>query len=103
MKRDIWPHISDSGNGDVQISNSNANAQVHIYQSGGKPACNVLSASVDLENLDIHVNGGPSWLYNLLIGLFKGDIKNAITGALQNAITNGINQGWIYRIFVGFT
>lgn len=99
-REDMWPHISDSGNGDVAISQSNADVQIHIFDSGRRPACNVISSSVSLNNFDVHVNGGPSWLYNFLIGLFKGDIKNAVTGALQNAIQNGVNDA-LNKLFQG--
>jgi lipopolysaccharide-binding protein len=46
-----------------------------------------------LNGFNVHVNGGPSWLYNFLISIFEGNIRNAVVQALENGIKTGIDNG----------
>jgi len=54
---------------------------------------NTIGDSVSVGNLNIHLHGGASWLYQIFVNVFSGQIKNAIGNALQNAISTNINNG----------
>jgi len=91
-RKKSWPHVSDHGSADVDVSLSAA-VEIQITTSNGRPVLNVLQDSVNIGELKIHLHGGASWLYQLFINIFSGDIKKAITKALTDAITQNIDKG----------
>jgi len=58
----------------------------------GEPACNVINCVVSISGFDIKIHGGASWLYNLFVDVFSGQIKDAVQNALQTEIQNEIND-----------
>jgi len=88
----IWPHVPyGSGTADVTISQSGGQVGISAGESTGHPVLRVDSCSISLNKLDITIHGSIlSWLYDLIIDLFKGSIKSAIQNAIKDQLTNGI-------------
>jgi len=64
-----------------------------ITTTNGRPVLTVASDSVSVNELNIHLHGGASWLYQIFVNIFSHDIKNAIAKALTQAITQNVDQG----------
>lgn len=92
-REDSWPHVSDSGTADVSGSSITIGVTIAIGEASGRPTATAASCSVDIGSLDITLHGGASWLYNLFINLFAGQIKSATESQLQTAIPQNINTG----------
>jgi hypothetical protein len=71
----------------------NITVTVQITAASGKPVVTVTNANVNIENIDIKLHGGASWLYNFFIGILKGTIVHAIDTALSNAVTTNVDNG----------
>lgn len=88
-----WPHTSDSGNADGSTSGSSVQATVHISLQNGKPVLSTASTTVNLNNFNINVHSGwTEWLYDLLISLFNGSIRDSIKSSLRDSIRDAINK-----------
>jgi len=94
-RENVWPHLPQgSGTADVDA------AQVHIGVAlvTGITADNKLTAKVgniaaDLRSVNIKTHGSLlSWLYNIIIDLFKNSLKNAAERALHDSLTTLINE-----------
>lgn len=92
-RENSWPHVSDSGSADIDVSGVTASVNMAGTNSGGHPQVSVISDSVNVGDLDIHLHGGASWLYGIFVSVFKGQIKDAINKALTSAISSNINNG----------
>jgi len=91
-REENWPHVSGSGTADVSMSDFDITITVTLGEVTGKATVSSLVASVDVNNLSITVHGGPSWLYNLFIDIFKSYIESAANTAIANAIENEKSQ-----------
>jgi len=88
-----WPHISDHGSADIAISQVSIVADIGFGANGaGEPTCNVLASAVGIGHFDIHLHGGASWLYNIIVDLFKSNIQHSIADGIRNAINGAINN-----------
>jgi len=88
-----WPHISDSGTATVAASSTTIDVTIAIGEAAGRPTATATGCTVSIGNLAINLQGGASWLYNLFISLFAGQITSATESALQSAIPTSINTG----------
>ena len=59
---------SDSGTGDVYISNTDINADIKIVNMAGRAHLNTEGASVNIGGFKLDLHGGASWLYDLFLG-----------------------------------
>jgi len=86
------PKVSDSGHG--RISSSSTDVAVSVALGGdtttGRPKATITQCKVAINNLDISLSGGASWLYNVLISLFKGSIENAISKTICKDVSDSI-------------
>jgi len=83
----IWPHPSDHGTADCSASGVNVNLALEIETtSKGQLAVKVTSSGAHIGNLDIHLHGGASWLYQIFIDIFGPLIKLAVQKELQTVL-----------------
>jgi len=88
-----WPHVSDSGNGEGSTSRSSGRISIQIgTDATGRPTAKISQVDFDLSDLDIHLSGGASWLYNAIISLFHGKIVDALEGALRDTLTGDVQK-----------
>jgi len=90
-KEKSFPHISDSGSADVDVVGTEINLDLIFGVANARPKVTVNSISVKIGNVNIHLHGGASWLYDLFIGLLKGVIIGAAEKALDTALSNAID------------
>merc|ERR1711871_587125 len=60
--------------------------------NSGTMSCSALSSTCSFGSFNIHFDHGASWLYNLLIDLFKGSVGKAIDNAVKSALTSAIDS-----------
>lgn len=86
-----WPHLPD-GSGSLDASaggSTSASAIVDVAIVDGKVHLDVNKIGVNIDNFDVSIHGSMfSWLYDLIVDAFKGDIKNDISNAAQGAVKN---------------
>lgn len=87
-----WPHVSDHGTVSVKASGGSLDLAMSLTSVAGKPHLNVVSSSVDMSSFDIHFSGKVSWLYNFIVGLFKGTLKKAVDSAVNKEVSTVIND-----------
>jgi len=88
-----WPHISDSGSADISVSGTSISVTLTTGEKGGHPTAVSSACSVKIGGFDISLHGGASWLYDLFIGLFSGQLKDTVTNQLQSQIPSAVNKG----------
>jgi len=101
---------SGGGSGDIDISDTNADAVVEVTESKGKPVVGIESSNVTLGKLDIKFGNDPlGYIANFLISLFKQkltgtleqEINKAIKNSGQKAIDKALSTLPIYISFGG--
>lgn len=98
-RRVHWPHTSDHGSVKIHPKTGSLGASIAFSVVNQRPHTKALAESADFDNFDIHFSGHwDSWLYNLIIKLFKGKIKDklqdSISAALQKAIDVSLNNNF---------
>lgn len=63
-----------------------------LGEQNGHPTIVAVNPSVTLNNFKIKDHGGASWLYNLLLGLFKGAIRKQAQQGIEHAVVTTVNQ-----------
>ncbi|GAB5355098.1 hypothetical protein AAMO2058_000176700 [Amorphochlora amoebiformis] len=73
IREKMWPHVESSGSADFSFSGSSVSAQVAF-------------------DLKVNVHGSAlSKLYNLIIRVFKGPIRNILDNTISDAVKNVVN------------
>jgi lipopolysaccharide-binding protein len=91
-KRHGWPHVSDHGSADVKMTINLSLLIAITVGADGKPVVTVPSSSADVTHFDLKLHGGASWLYNIFIKVFKGDIRKSITKAIENNMSKAVTE-----------
>lgn len=88
-----WPHISSSGNADVDITGSSISMLLTTGVTvDGEPQLYAQNVDVNFQNMDIHVHGSSlSWLYDLIAALAKSTIKKEAANAVATNMKQLIN------------
>ncbi|KAJ1290150.1 hypothetical protein BS78_02G221200 [Paspalum vaginatum] len=81
--------ISDSGNASVQVEGMEVGVSMGMKNQNGSLKLSVMECGCYMEDLDITLNGGASWFYQVFIDSFSNHIRSAV----ENAITNKIMEG----------
>merc|ERR1711916_149695 len=90
-RENSWPHVSDSGSADVSISGTTFAVNLAVGEADGEPTVSVTSNSCTIGSLSIKLHGGASWLYNLFVSVFSGQIKSSVESALNAAVKSAID------------
>eukprot|EP00708_Paratrimastix_pyriformis_P002928 GAFH01001690.1.p1 GENE.GAFH01001690.1~~GAFH01001690.1.p1 ORF type:complete len:490 (-),score=134.42 GAFH01001690.1:12-1343(-) len=83
---------SDSGSADVTIRNTNIEVAVDVGAANERPTITVSGVGVYIGDMSIDIHGGASWLYQIFVNIFQGQIKDAVQDALRGAVTDTINE-----------
>lgn len=85
--------IRDSGSVTATTNGISISLSVAISaDTSGKPTLHASACSCNISNLRIETRGGASWLYNLLLKMFKGKIESSLETGLCRAAIRAINQ-----------
>jgi len=87
-----WPNISDGGSADIDLGNTQLAVVVIVGAAGGRPTVKTQSVTVNIGSININLHGGASWLYQIFVNIFAGNIKSAVHDALVNEIRDAINK-----------
>ncbi|WVZ65350.1 hypothetical protein U9M48_014730 [Paspalum notatum var. saurae] len=81
--------ISDCGNASIQVEGMEVGASMGMKNQNGSLKLSVMECGCYMENLDITLNGGASWFYQVFVDSFSNHIRSSV----ENAITNKIMEG----------
>ena len=86
-----WVKLSDHGSMDASLRASISVTISMGVDGTGRPTIASAGSHCDVSDLHIHVHGGASFLYNALVGMFKGKIKDTLERELCKAVEKVIN------------
>ncbi|KAL8160023.1 hypothetical protein V2J09_001560 [Rumex salicifolius] len=82
--------VSDSGKAFVQVEGMEVGLSVSLVNQGGKLRMSVMECGCSIKDVDIHLDGGASWLYQGLVDAFSQKIESAVEDAILKKIKEGI-------------
>ncbi|KAF0980344.1 hypothetical protein FDP41_013558 [Naegleria fowleri] len=91
-RENSWPHISDSGSADADITIAiTFNVQVVIQDS---THFNIVLSGFNARftNFNLSLHGGASWLYNIFLNNFKNSIEQAAQNAINTQVASAVNN-----------
>lgn len=91
FKRYQFPKIGGSGNGHVQVSNSNMGLVIRLTNVNGKVRANVDAINFNIGNFNLKLGGSWGWLLNIVISLFKGKVKQMIENEVKKVVVQTIH------------
>jgi len=83
---------SDSGDADITASASFAAPMAIGVDGNNKPTLNVEAFNFQLNDLDIDLHGGASWLYQVFIDVFSGQIQDSIQNTINDQMPGMVND-----------
>jgi len=83
---------SDHGTGTIHTSGASTSISgaLSMDPSSGAPVVTLQDIGFDCGDLDIHLSGGASWLYNSLISCFKGKVHDIINDQVRTKMADTI-------------
>jgi len=88
-----FPKISSGGSADCKIEDVSIMMEVKVRVGGSGPQLNVTNCKVVIGNLDIKLSDTKlKHLYGLLIGLFRGQVKQMLEQTLTNAAKDAVEK-----------
>jgi lipopolysaccharide-binding protein len=91
IKKSSFPPFSDSGSGTCDVGNTRLVVDFAIVAVNGKAQAQVRGVHFSIGNFNLKLRGGASWLYNIIIGLFKGSVRGNIEKEVREAISKEIH------------
>ncbi|KAK7387123.1 hypothetical protein VNO78_27648 [Psophocarpus tetragonolobus] len=82
--------ISDSGNASIEVTGMQVGLTVNLRNQEGSLKLTLLDYGCHVGNLLIKLEGGASWLYQLLVDAFEGNIASAVEEGISEKIKEGI-------------
>lgn len=91
-RKDHWPHVSDGGSFDLDVSGLAVTLTAKLgVDSKGHPTIAAGGCSSSIGDAKIHFHGGASWLYNLFDSYIDKKIKGTIQDKLCQETTDLMN------------
>ncbi|TPX31613.1 hypothetical protein SmJEL517_g05108 [Synchytrium microbalum] len=92
-----FPHVSGAGHLKVTGYEGVVAAIPVFTESNGGIQMNIIDAATDFARIEVVITGsGANWLYNMLVGMFRGNLKQAvcdkITAFIMETLPNEANQ-----------
>lgn len=84
--------VSDKGKASVQVEDMEVGLTVSLKDQGGNLKLSLLESRCDVEDIDIKLDGGASWLYQGVVDAFTNHIESAVQDAILKKLNNGISQ-----------
>lgn len=82
--------VSDHGKASVQVEDMEVGLTVSLAKQGGKLKLSVLESSCEVDDIDIKMDGGASWLYQGVVDAFSNHIESAVQDAILKKLSSGI-------------
>ncbi|XP_024362697.1 putative BPI/LBP family protein At1g04970 [Physcomitrium patens] len=84
--------INDGGWADVEVNGMQAGVTFTLTTHNGTLRLTVVECGTFIDDLDIELNGGASWLYRWFVYAFDEEIRAAIETAISNKIVASAEQ-----------
>ncbi|RDX60754.1 putative BPI/LBP family protein [Mucuna pruriens] len=82
--------ISDSGNASVKVTGMQVGLTVNLRNQEGSLKLTLLDYGCYVRDLSIKLEGGASWLYQLLVDAFEGNIASAVEDGISEKVKEGM-------------
>ncbi|CAJ1964031.1 unnamed protein product [Sphenostylis stenocarpa] len=82
--------ISDKGTAIVKVTGMQVGLTVNLRNQEGTLKLSLLDYGCHVGDLSIKLDGGASWLYQLLVDAFEGNIASAVEEGISEKIKEGI-------------
>lgn len=82
--------VSDRGKASVQVEGMEVRLSVSLENQAGKLSMSLMESGCSIKDVDIHLDGGASWLYQGLVDAFSQKIESAVEDAILKKIKEGI-------------
>ncbi|KAH9555834.1 hypothetical protein CY35_08G137300 [Sphagnum magellanicum] len=84
--------VTDGGWADVEVTGMQAGVTFTLQAHNGTLRLTVVECGTYIEDLDIELHGGASWLYQWFVYAFDDEIRAAVEGAITSAIISGARK-----------
>ncbi|KAL1369844.1 putative BPI/LBP family protein At1g04970 [Arachis hypogaea] len=84
--------ISDSGNATVKVKGMQVGLTVDLRNEEGTLKLILLDYGCYVGDLSIKLEGGASWLYQVLVDAFQGNIASAVEDGISDKVSEGIGK-----------
>ncbi|KAK9689397.1 hypothetical protein RND81_09G056700 [Saponaria officinalis] len=81
--------VTDKGHAFVQVEDMDVELTTSLKNNNGSLKLSLLESKCDVDDIDIKVEGGASWLYQGVVDAFSNHIESAV----ENAIVKKLNEG----------
>lgn len=91
-ERKKWPHLKSDGSVDVKFQDIDLTIGLAVVNSNGRPGLVAKNVDMNLDKIKVDFHGTwLEWLYKLILGIFKGKLKDGIATVVETDITNLVN------------
>ncbi|OAY55650.2 putative BPI/LBP family protein At1g04970 isoform X2 [Manihot esculenta] len=84
--------ISDSGDASVKVKDMEVGLTVTSEEQDGTLTLSLLDCGCYVKDISIKMDGGASWLYQVVVDAFEGPIGSAVENAISKKIKEGISK-----------
>ncbi|XP_074320199.1 putative BPI/LBP family protein At1g04970 [Silene latifolia] len=84
--------VTDKGKAFVQVEDLEVELTTGLKNKEGSLKLSVEESKCDVDDIDIKVEGGASWLYQGLVDAFSDHIENAVEKAILGKINEGVSK-----------
>ncbi|KAE8125467.1 hypothetical protein FH972_020272 [Carpinus fangiana] len=82
--------ITDDGGASVQVEGMEVGLAAALKNQDGNLKLSVLECGCHVKDISIKLDGGASWLYQVVVNAFEGKIASAVENAISKKIREGI-------------
>lgn len=92
--------VEDGGQAEVKVSGMQAGVTFNLQENNGTLRLVVEEAGTYIDDLEITLQGGASWLYQWLVYAFDYNIRAAVEVALTQQMVNGAEEldDWLLHL-----
>ncbi|KAE9591213.1 hypothetical protein Lal_00014531 [Lupinus albus] len=84
--------VSDSGTATVKVKDMQVGLTVNLTNNEGTLKLFLLDYGCYVRDLSIKLEGGASWLYQVIVDAFEGNIASSVENAITEKIREGIEK-----------
>ncbi|KMT12829.1 hypothetical protein BVRB_4g089210 [Beta vulgaris subsp. vulgaris] len=84
--------VSDQGKASVEVEDMKVGMKVSLKNQGGALKLSLEDSKCDIEDVDIKMDGGASWLYQGVVDAFSDHIESAVENGILKKLTEGISK-----------
>ncbi|BBN17123.1 hypothetical protein MPTK1_7g12170 [Marchantia polymorpha subsp. ruderalis] len=92
--------VQDGGRAEVEVTGMQAGATFSMSETNGTLTLHVEECGTYIENLEITLHGGASWLYQWFVYAFDAQIRTSVETQITKQMTTGAEQldNWLLHL-----